>query len=169
MNYSLLFGHRAQLEKVRNDHKLVENLRTIVEKLNAITTEVIESRCSTHARLLGLTIPTTITMELANGTVTSTSDQKPSVPNSKRQLNPVGAANPNSVSGGSRQPSNSSSSKVMSKSASASTSPAANKSNPQQGKGVAMARSLNSPLNHRPCSSPPIARIMQESMQIQVE
>ncbi|ODN05987.1 hypothetical protein Ocin01_00720 [Orchesella cincta] len=147
---SITHNVTAQLDKVRNDHKLVENLRSVVDKLNAITAEVMESRYKTHSRMLGLL------GDQSNGL----DQRRPS--SSKRQLNAVGQTNPNSVAGGGCPEKDS---KVMSKSASVSSSPMAKST---QAKGLLMARSLNSPLN-RLCPSPPIAKLMEESLIIKSE
>lgn len=147
---SITHNVTAQLDKVKNDHKLVENLRSVVDKLNAITAEIMESRCKTHSRMLGLL-----------GDQSNGHDQRRQS-SSKRQLNPVGQANPNSVAGGGCVEKKS---KVMSKSASVSSSPVGKSS---QAKGLLMARSLNSPLN-RLCPSPPIAKLMETSLIIKSE
>lgn len=125
---------------------LEEQLRSVVEKLNLLTTNVMEHRCRVHSMLLGLSdyqsngIPTTVIQTTATA--------------SKRQLNPVGAANPNSVSGGghNNRP------KLMTRSVTASPVTKVNANHER-----VMAKSLNSPLNR---TSPHIAKLMEESMMI---
>lgn len=119
----------------------MEHLRSIGEKLNSLTTDVMDHRCKVHSRILGIT----------------SDDTSPSI---KPQLNSVGAENPNSMSGGGRH----NEGKLMSKSASASSS----SEKVTKSKMGLMAKSLHSPLA-MPCTSPPIARLMQESMMIKSE